>query len=542
VLQVFAAVIATATGTFMFPLFPVQYAASGRPMFILVSSVQPIAMQLQERSFAMQQTTRSLILGLILAALCVPMLASTLQAQETPGTPADQQSRLALMKSRGIDGSVTILPVMLAGRPFVRVSEIAGLLLEQQGLKTIEIGQREFVSDGRVPLDKLSHSLGDFIAKNAVTTEYALYAEYNGTPQTGLDEMRAIVVDKKGDVVWTDQVGAGDEAFKEVQGGDPMVFTMFLVRRLSPQMGLTAETARAAKPGKMAKLGEERSGLPPENERAALPARLKEMRAARKNLTLKVFPIRRVNTTDAAGASELAKMITDAGLCKAVPAKESLLLKASQAEQNEMKILWSLAKEFREHARTFSPKDAYTLYADYVFNPEQWQQGFVHFVLCDPQGEWVVADLANSHHPDYQAIQPTSVEKCNRLVLGRLQGYLKLSVADAVREAIHSSGLDAARPKFDEVRKQKEDYNVSEQEMNELGYQYLQARKLKEAIAVFQMNVDAFPYSFNVYDSLGEAYAAAGDKELAIKNYEKSVELNPNSQSGIEALKRLRAK
>jgi len=64
---------------------------------------------------------------------------------------------------------------------------------------------------------------------------------------------------------------------------------------------------------------------------------------------------------------------------------------------------------------------------------------------------------------------------------------------------------------------------------------------LKEAIEVFKLNVEAFPQSFNVYDSLGEAFAAAGEQELAVKNYEKSLELNPKSQSGIDALKKLKA-
>jgi tetratricopeptide (TPR) repeat protein len=85
-------------------------------------------------------------------------------------------------------------------------------------------------------------------------------------------------------------------------------------------------------------------------------------------------------------------------------------------------------------------------------------------------------------------------------------------------------------------------YYLSEEEMNTLGYEYLLSKKVKEAIAVFKMNVEAFPESWNVYDSLGEAYAAAGEQDLAISNYEKSLKLNPNSQSGIDALKKLKAK
>lgn len=116
------------------------------------------------------------------------------------------------------------------------------------------------------------------------------------------------------------------------------------------------------------------------------------------------------------------------------------------------------------------------------------------------------------------------------------------SLADVMRETIEKSGIETAVARFKELRPKKSEYALSENEINNLGYEYLQAGKLQEAIAVFKLNVEAFPQSFNVYDSLGEAYAAAGEKELAIKNYERSIELNSKSESGIEALKKLRAK
>ena len=49
-----------------------------------------------------------------------------------------------------------------------------------------------------------------------------------------------------------------------------------------------------------------------------------------------------------------------------------------------------------------------------------------------------------------------------------------------------------------------------------------------------------YPNASNPYDSLGEAYMTAGKKELALKNYEKSVELNPNNKNGVEMLKKLK--
>jgi tetratricopeptide (TPR) repeat protein len=63
--------------------------------------------------------------------------------------------------------------------------------------------------------------------------------------------------------------------------------------------------------------------------------------------------------------------------------------------------------------------------------------------------------------------------------------------------------------------------------------------KLPEAIAYFKLNVEFYPKSWNVYDSLAEAYMANGEKELAIANYKKSLELNPKNTNGAGMLKKL---
>jgi tetratricopeptide (TPR) repeat protein len=67
----------------------------------------------------------------------------------------------------------------------------------------------------------------------------------------------------------------------------------------------------------------------------------------------------------------------------------------------------------------------------------------------------------------------------------------------------------------------------------------LQSEKLDEAVAVFKLNVEAFPKSANAYDSYAEALMTQGNKEEAIINYKKSVEMNPNNQNGIDYLKKL---
>jgi CubicO group peptidase (beta-lactamase class C family) len=80
---------------------------------------------------------------------------------------------------------------------------------------------------------------------------------------------------------------------------------------------------------------------------------------------------------------------------------------------------------------------------------------------------------------------------------------------------------------------------INENRINNLGYTLMRAKKLPEAIALLKLNVEFYPESSNVYDSLGEAYMNNGDKELAITNYKRSLELNPKNTNATEMLKKL---
>jgi hypothetical protein len=315
--------------------------------------------------------------------------------------------------------------VRLAGKPWDRVTEVVGVLLEQQGLRNIELGKTAF-TPAATNWESLATNVGAFVKTNPITTGYALYAEYNGDHKTGLNELRAVVVDQTGAVVWTDFLTMQDEALKKIEDRDPMTFSVLLVERLGPQLGLNDETAKAAKPGKLAALLDQRSGLPPENERAALPERQQTMKQALPGATLLIYPARiGGNQTSLPSATNIVRLLNEAGLCKAVPADATVLLKASQADPNELKTLWDLAREFRDYVRAHPPAADYALYADYVFNPQNAEQGFVHFVVCDRKGEWVIVDLQNSHQPDYQSIGIISRDRCDQLLVKRLEGYLK---------------------------------------------------------------------------------------------------------------------
>ena len=76
--------------------------------------------------------------------------------------------------------------------------------------------------------------------------------------------------------------------------------------------------------------------------------------------------------------------------------------------------------------------------------------------------------------------------------------------------------------------------------LNTLGYRLLRDGQIEDAITTFELNVAEYPDASNPYDSLGEAYLAAGDTARAIANYQRSVELNPDNTNGVAVLERLR--
>jgi tetratricopeptide (TPR) repeat protein len=116
------------------------------------------------------------------------------------------------------------------------------------------------------------------------------------------------------------------------------------------------------------------------------------------------------------------------------------------------------------------------------------------------------------------------------------------SISAQVRGAVERKDLDAARAAIRAFKANPQNaYASAERDLNLLGYELMDQKKLDLAVEVLKLTVEAYPDSFNVYDSLAEAYMNRGDRELAIKNYEKSLELNPKNLGAAAALAKLKA-
>ncbi|WP_421796171.1 serine hydrolase [Haliscomenobacter sp.] len=109
-----------------------------------------------------------------------------------------------------------------------------------------------------------------------------------------------------------------------------------------------------------------------------------------------------------------------------------------------------------------------------------------------------------------------------------------------IKKAADAQGGDAAWKVYEELKKdQVNKYEFNEDEINTLGYTYLQGGNTKAALALFKINVTEYPKSANAYDSYGEALMNDGQKEAAIENYKKSLELNPGNTNATDMLAKM---
>jgi uncharacterized membrane protein len=116
----------------------------------------------------------------------------------------------------------------------------------------------------------------------------------------------------------------------------------------------------------------------------------------------------------------------------------------------------------------------------------------------------------------------------------------RTSIAGVLSTTIAASGIDAAAEQYSRLKVAAPTaYNFDEDQLNTLGYDLLRSRRFKEAIRIFQLNVESYPRSGNVYDSLAEAYMDDGNKPQAIAYYRKSLQLNPKNSGAVAQIQKL---
>lgn len=221
----------------------------------------------------------------------------------------------------------------------------------------------------------------------------------------------------------------------------------------------------------------------------------------------------------------------------AMAQQEAALKDAPAGVQAEWKFLKSENQNNFPQMRSFgAPPDVPTMVLVAGRDrPPHWVKS-----VLDEYGAWV-ADASEGG----LVVTPESRHPIQRddpaLVISAIRRVVFPSVQNALARAIKDKGVDAAITLYRQMKQRYPAEYFRELTLNILGYQQLGAQHTREAIALFKLNVEMYPAGFNTYDSLAEAYMVQGDREEAIKNYRKSLALNPDNTNAVSKLKQLGA-
>jgi tetratricopeptide (TPR) repeat protein len=151
--------------------------------------------------------------------------------------------------------------------------------------------------------------------------------------------------------------------------------------------------------------------------------------------------------------------------------------------------------------------------------------------------EWTAPEIAaNLSFADYKNGKDPALQAVIDYVPGS-------TLSELIQNATSQTSLADFTTKYRAIRADpKSKYVNSEAAMNRFGYTLLRNNRTLDAVEIFKLNAEAYPRSANVYDSLGDAYEAAGKKDEAIKSFERALAIDPSYPSSLAAVQRLKGK
>jgi len=372
-------------------------------------------------------TCRFLSVLMVKAAL---LLAAVEPGVQQAATAQQPKASTAETPAQVVEKSVTVFPISVTPGENMgldmqkRIAEVVGMLLERVGIEQVELAGTPFARPDTDDPAKVAAAFGRFAAEQAIGTEYALFGEFVGTPKTGVQAIWTILVDKHGKVILAQR--DDKRTFSRTSNlplDCPVSCSVFVAKKVQKFWGLEDPLRKDAPAGKLQTQWAAKTGLPSEDQRSEMKKRLQIMKQQLKTSKLTIYPVYMGanKRADKQAAAQLAGLLTEQHICRAgvSSANPRLQIKGSP---NEQEVLWRAARGFREFLRENPPPTPYALYADYGMGSHRVHH--VHFIVCDRAGDWVLVDYQNSHHPDFQEIDPKSTADCNHLVVKRLQAKL----------------------------------------------------------------------------------------------------------------------
>lgn len=364
-------------------------------------------------------TTRSVparlaAVALLAVASCVPAAV--------PQDPAQQQ-RIAALHAAGLAAPMVLHPVQVLGRPDERVALALGLVLERQGMSALDTAAQPFAPTAEASWDEVQAQFAAQVRANDAAAGHHLYAQFLGTPQTGPEEVRFVVVDGEGAIVLADRQKPADRAFRRTAGRDPdpLGCSTLVAERLFELADWTARSGSVAE-GRFTQIWRGLSGAPEPAEFAAMDERRAALRDGIASARFAVLPSVVTGRHDGDSASRLAAALAERFGCRAVAVPDGARI-AVRPDSNEQRRLWDLARGVRAAAPALAGRADHVIAVDLAVGEDA--VAWVHIAICTAAGEFVVADWQNDQHPMLQRAAPRSLADAERFAVDRLAALLR---------------------------------------------------------------------------------------------------------------------
>jgi CubicO group peptidase (beta-lactamase class C family) len=115
---------------------------------------------------------------------------------------------------------------------------------------------------------------------------------------------------------------------------------------------------------------------------------------------------------------------------------------------------------------------------------------------------------------------------------------VKKSLARIYGQMLIAKGADSAAVRLNELKADTENYNLLQDEFNNMAYEMMDNNLMPAALETLKLNTFLFPGSDFVYESYGDALLRTGKREEAIAMFKKSLSINPENKYAIENLKK----
>ncbi|MCY7280066.1 MAG: serine hydrolase [Sphingomonas bacterium] len=164
--------------------------------------------------------------------------------------------------------------------------------------------------------------------------------------------------------------------------------------------------------------------------------------------------------------------------------------------------------------------------------------GFSTYIIRFPSDRTTVIVLSNS---DKVSAGRAGVD-LSAIAFGAVYKLPSQQLTDMLWDVIAADGVPAALDRYRELKRTAPDrHDFSHEPLVDLGYDLIAARKLAEATAIFEFNLQQYPKSGYSYHGLADIALARNDPKTAVDLFETSLRIDPDNEYVVKALARLRS-